>query len=60
MVPQKRPIKTGTGLIVTAEKDGVKLEPDISWDQDPAVIGIIITFENAHAFENFIRSRLKI
>ncbi len=57
---QQRAGEIGTDLIVTTEKDWVKLDPEIPWDQDLAVIGIEIKFENAPAFENFIRSRLKL
>ncbi len=48
----------GTDLIVTTEKDWVKLGRDIQWDTDLAVIGIKIRFENDKAFEGFIKSRL--
>ena len=56
---QERARELGTDLILTTDKDWVKLDQDISWDADLAVIGIGIKFENAHAFENFIKSRLE-
>ena len=55
---QKRARESGTNLIITTEKDWVKLGQDIQWDADLAVIGIRIKFENARAFEGFIKSRL--
>jgi len=55
---QKRAEEIGTDLIVTTEKDWVKLGRDIQWDTDLAVIGIKIRFENDKAFEGFIKSRL--
>ncbi len=55
---QKRARQIGTNLIVTTEKDWVKLGRDIQWDTDLAVVGIKIRFENEKAFEGFIKSRL--
>ncbi len=55
---QKRAEKIGTNLIVTTEKDWVKLGRDIQWDTDLAVIGIKIRFENDKAFEGFIKYRV--
>lgn len=55
---QKRARKIGADLIATTEKDWVKLGCDIQWETDLAVIGIKIKFENAEAFEDFIKSRL--
>lgn len=55
---QKRAKEIGADLIATTEKDWTKLDCDIQWDTDLAVIGIKIKFENAKAFEDFIKSRL--
>ncbi len=55
---QKRARECWADLILTTEKDWVKLSQDIQWDKDLAVIGIQIKFENAKAFEGFIKSRL--
>jgi len=55
---QKRAAKIGVNLIVTTEKDWVKLDSDIQWESDLAVIGIEIRFENEKAFEGFLKSRL--
>ena len=55
---QKRAAEIGTALIVTTEKDWVKLGRDIQWAFDLAVVGIQIRFEKEKAFEGFIKSRL--
>ncbi|MCP3941304.1 MAG: tetraacyldisaccharide 4'-kinase [Desulfobacteraceae bacterium] len=55
---KKRARDIGTDLIVTTEKDWVKLGDDIGWDTDLAVVGIKIRFENEKVFERFIESRL--
>ncbi|MCP4720433.1 MAG: tetraacyldisaccharide 4'-kinase [Desulfobacteraceae bacterium] len=55
---KKRARQIGTNLIVTTEKDWVKLGRDIQWDTDLAVIGIKIRFENEKAFEGFIKSKV--
>jgi len=55
---QKRAKEIGAEMIVTTEKDWVKLDRDIQWDTDLAVIGIKIRFEDDKAFEEFIKSRL--
>ena len=55
---QKRTRETGADLIITTEKDWVKLDSNIEWRVDLAVIGIRIIFEKAQEFETFIRSRL--
>lgn len=57
---QERARELGIDLILTTEKDWVKLDRNILWETDLAVIGIGIRFENAHAFENYIRSRLEV
>ena len=55
---QTRARETGTHLIVTTEKDWVKLDRQIQWDADLAVVGVKIRFEDPSAFEGFLRSRL--
>jgi len=55
----KRASEIGTDLIITTEKDWVKLDRDIEWSADLAVMSIRIAFENAQGFQAFIRSRLK-
>ena len=55
---QTRAREMGTHLIVTTEKDWVKLDRQIPWNVDLAVIGIEIKFEDSRAFENFLISRL--
>ncbi|MBA3011451.1 MAG: tetraacyldisaccharide 4'-kinase [Desulfobacula sp.] len=55
---QERARQIGADLIVTTEKDWVKLDRTFRWERDLAVIGIKIRFENEKAFEGFIRSRL--
>jgi len=55
---QERARQIGADLIVTTEKDWVKLDRTFGWESDLAVIGIKIRFENEKAFEGFIRSRL--
>ncbi len=56
---QKRAGEIGAALVATTEKDWVKLGRDIQWNIDLAVIGIKIKFENANAFENFLKSRME-
>lgn len=56
---QERARKLGSDLILTTEKDWVKLDRDIPWEADLAVIGIAIRFENAPAFQSYIKSRLE-
>ena len=55
---QTRALEMGAHLIVTTEKDWVKLDRRIQWDADLAVIGVKIRFEDTGAFEEFLRSRL--
>ncbi len=55
---QKRAREIGADMIVTTEKDWVKLDRDIQWDTDLAVVGIKIRFEDDKTFEGFIKSRL--
>jgi tetraacyldisaccharide 4'-kinase len=55
---QTRAAQIRADLIATTEKDWVKLDRDLQWETDLAVIGIKIKFEDANAFEGFIQSRL--
>lgn len=51
--------KTGADLLVTTEKDFVRIQRPISWPVDLVVIGVGITFkEKASLFETYIRKRL--
>ena len=45
-------------MVVTTEKDWIKLEPDLEWSVDMAVMSIDIKFENANKFESFLKSRI--
>ncbi len=55
---RQRAREIGADLILTTEKDWVKLGPDIEWNPDLAVIGIRIAFEDPDGFEDFIRSKM--
>lgn len=55
---QTRAREMGAHLIVTTEKDWVKLDRQIQWDADLAVVGVKIIFEDSSGFEEFLRSRL--
>jgi len=47
-------------MIVTTEKDWVKIGHDIEWNVDIAVIGININFQNSLEFESFLRSQINL
>jgi len=51
--------KVCADVILTTEKDWVKLNQDIEWGLDLIVIGIQIEFEDSQRFESFLNSRLK-
>jgi tetraacyldisaccharide 4'-kinase len=55
---RQRAREIGADLILTTEKDWVKLDTNIEWHADLAVIGIRIVFEDPDGFETFIRSRM--
>lgn len=46
-------------LIVTTQKDWVKLDPDFNWKVDLAVAGIEISFQDSERFEAFLNARLQ-
>jgi len=47
-------------MIVTTEKDWVKIGHDIEWNVDIAVIGINIKFQNPTQFESFLKSQINL
>lgn len=49
----------GADLILTTEKDWVKLEHDFSWGRDLAVIGIKIGFQNQELFYKMIQKLIR-
>ncbi len=50
----------GADVILTTEKDWVKVERGAEWETDIAVVGIRIAFENPESFKLFVKSRLYI
>ncbi len=50
-------IKKGANIIVTTQKDWVKLESWFDWKTDVAIIGIDIRFEQKDAFVSFVKER---
>ena len=50
--------ESGAELILTTEKDWVKMDRTFAWKTDLAVIGIRIEFENPSAFNRFLKSKL--
>jgi len=46
-------------LILTTEKDGVKIDKTIEWAADVLVIGIRIRFEDPEKFEDFLVSKME-
>jgi tetraacyldisaccharide 4'-kinase len=46
-------------LILTTEKDGVKIDKHMEWAADVLVIGIRIRFEDPEKFEDFLVSRME-
>jgi len=56
---QKRADAVGADLILTTQKDWVKVDKAFAWEKDLAVVGIRIEFENPGRFKEFIESRLK-
>jgi tetraacyldisaccharide 4'-kinase len=46
-------------LILTTEKDGVKIDKTVEWAADVLVIGIRIRFEDPEKFEDFLVSRME-
>jgi len=56
---QKKTSSLNADMVVTTEKDWVKIEHDIEWNVDVAVIGINIKFQNPTQFESFLKTQLK-
>lgn len=56
---QDRALKTGADMILTTEKDWVKLDPDMTWDLDLGVIGVRIEMDEPDRFAGFLLSRLE-
>lgn len=52
-------VKISAEVILTTEKDWVKLDQDIKWELDLIVIGIQMEFEHPQRFEALLSSRLK-
>ncbi len=50
----------GADIILTTEKDWVKVDRFFAWERDVAVIGIRIGFDNPDSFTDFVESRLKL
>lgn len=50
----------GADLILTTEKDWVKLDRTFAWKTDLAVIGIRIEFEDSESFRQFLKSKIQI
>ncbi len=50
-------IKKGARIIVTTQKDWVKLESWSSWKTDVVIIGIDIRFEHKDDFVAFVKER---
>ncbi len=50
-------IKKGAHIIVTTQKDWVKLESGSAWKSDVVIIGIDIRFEHKDAFVSFVKER---
>lgn len=45
-------------ILITTEKDWIKLDPGLDWQATLAVIGVTIRFKDEQGFQDFIRSRL--
>ncbi len=57
---QKKTSNLKADMIVTTEKDWVKIGHDIKWNVDIAVIGINIKFQNPTEFESFLKSQISL
>jgi len=51
--------RAGADIILTTEKDWAKLDSDIEWKTDLAVIGIHIRFQDPERFGSFLELKLK-
>ena len=53
-------LETGSDLLVTTEKDFVRLPPEFEWPSDLLVVGVDIDFgEEDKAFREFLQDRLR-
>ncbi len=50
----------GADIILTTEKDWVKVDRSFAWERDVAVIGIRIELNNPDSFAGFVESGLKL
>jgi tetraacyldisaccharide 4'-kinase len=55
---QKKTSSLKADMVVTTEKDWVKIGHDIEWTVDVAVIGINIKFQNPTQFESFLKTQM--
>ncbi|MEN8211694.1 MAG: tetraacyldisaccharide 4'-kinase, partial [Thermodesulfobacteriota bacterium] len=55
---QKKINSLKADMVVTTEKDWVKIGSDIEWNVDIAVIGININFQTPLEFENLLKSQI--
>ncbi len=55
---QKKISSLKADMVVTTEKDWVKIGHDIEWNVDVAVIGINIKFQNPTQFESFLKNQI--
>lgn len=46
-------------IVITTEKDWVKLKDNVAWNADMAVVGIDITFQDEKQFKSFIRLKTR-
>jgi tetraacyldisaccharide 4'-kinase len=47
-------------MLVTTEKDRVKMDPDITWPMDVAVVGVRLSLDNDAEFARLIDTRIQI
>jgi tetraacyldisaccharide 4'-kinase len=55
---QKKTNSLKADMVVTTEKDWVKIGHDIEWNVDVAVMGINIKFQNPTQFESFLKTQI--
>ena len=56
---QKKTSSLKADMVVTTEKDWVKIGHDIKWNVDVVVMGINIKFQNPKQFESFLKTQIK-
>ena len=47
-------------MLVTTEKDRVKLDPDIDWSMEVGVVGVRLTLDNDAEFSRLIDTRIQL